>query len=555
MRTFLFNIFKMKKLKLVSVAIAMASVAPAFAGGLLTNTNQNVAFNRMMSREASIGIDGVYYNPAGVVFMGDGHHLSLNWQLAYQTRTIENDYQLFTNNVNNPTTPRTFKGKAFAPVIPSLQYAYNKGKWSFQANFALTGGGGKCTFDNGLGSFEKIVAETAIAACGLARTVDGALGSAIGNPNLEMFSSDQAFGKDGKYSYDSYMHGRQYYYGLSIGAAYKVSDNFSAFAGIRTVYASCNYYGYVENIKVGNMPLYQVLDPTKPEAGNIELSCDQQGIGFTPIIGVDFKTGRWNFSAKYEFKTRMRLKNKSVNMAPSIGGLSANLSKSMASTLTGQFTQAGLTLEQAQFKATEITQGVLSNQTVVATMQGLKTQFDTKLEEAIGEYEDGKKIAGDIPAYLTLGAGYSPIDALRINVGFHWFDDIHATSYNNRNKKLDHGTLEYNAGIEYDINKKFTVSTGWQSTNYGLPEENADTDASKRYMDDKSFVTSSNSVAVGGVYHINKKMDLNVAYFHTFYSHQKTTESVQLSAQKSINYSSDYTRNNNVFAVGLDINF
>ena len=66
----------MKKLKLVSLAIAMACATPSLAGGLLTNTNQHVAFNRMMSREASIGIDGVYYNPAGVVFMGEGkHHL------------------------------------------------------------------------------------------------------------------------------------------------------------------------------------------------------------------------------------------------------------------------------------------------------------------------------------------------------------------------------------------------------------------------------------------------------------------------------------------------
>ena len=91
LRTFLFKIIKMKKLKLVSLAIAMASATPSFAGGLLTNTNQHVAFNRMMSREASIGIDGVYYNPAGVVFMGEGKHLAINWQLAYQTRSIEND--------------------------------------------------------------------------------------------------------------------------------------------------------------------------------------------------------------------------------------------------------------------------------------------------------------------------------------------------------------------------------------------------------------------------------------------------------------------------------
>ena len=544
----------MNKLKAACLTAAIASSSVSFAGGFLTNTNQNVAFNRMMSREASIGIDGVYYNPAGVVFLGDGHHLSINWQLAYQDRTIKNDYSLFTNNVNNPITPREFKGKAFAPVIPSFQYAYNKGRWSFQGNFALTGGGGKCTFDNGLGSFERIVAETAMAACGLARTVDGALGSVLGR-EVSMFGSDQAFGAGGKYSYNSYMHGRQYYFGLSLGAAYKVSDNFSVFGGVRGIYATTNYYGYVEDIKVGNMPLYMVLDPTKKDAANIELSCDQNGIGFTPIIGVDFKTGKWNFSAKYEFKTRMRLKNKSVNLVPSIGNLPANLSSQMTQILTAQFTQAGLPAEQAAAKAEAAATAVLANQTVQKTMLGLKNQFDTELDEAIGEYADGKKIAADIPAYLSVGVGYSPIDPLRINVGFHFFDDKNAKAYNNRQEKLDHGTLEYNAGVEYDINKKFTVSAGWQSTNYGLPEEESTTSKDKRFMDDKSFVTSSNSVGLGGVWHFNKKMSFTVAYFHTFYQHKKTTESVELMPGNAINYSADYSRNNNVFAAGIDINF
>lgn len=544
----------MNKLKVACLTAAIASSSVSFAGGFLTNTNQNVAFNRMMSREASIGIDGVYYNPAGVVFLGDGHHLSINWQLAYQDRTIKNDYSLFTNNVNNPITPREFKGEAFAPVIPSFQYAYNKGRWSFQGNFALTGGGGKCTFDNGLGSFERIVAETAMAACGLARTVDGALGSVLGR-EVSMFGSDQAFGAGGKYSYNSYMHGRQYYFGLSLGAAYKVSDNFSVFGGVRGIYATTNYYGYVEDIKVGNMPLYMVLDPTKKDAANIELSCDQNGIGFTPIIGVDFKTGKWNFSAKYEFKTRMRLKNKSVNLVPSIGNLPANLSSQMTQILTAQFTQAGLPAEQAAAKAEAAATAVLANQTVQKTMLGLKNQFDTELDEAIGEYADGKKIAADIPAYLSVGVGYSPIDPLRINVGFHFFDDKNAKAYNNRQEKLDHGTLEYNAGVEYDINKKFTVSAGWQSTNYGMPEEEATTSKDKRFMDDKSFVTSSNSVGLGGVWHFNKKMSLTVAYFHTFYQHKKTTESVELMPGNAINYSADYSRNNNVFAAGIDINF
>lgn len=547
------------KFKTVCLTAAIASSSATFAGGLLTNTNQHVAFNRMMSREASIGIDGVYYNPAGVVFMGEGSHLAINWQAAWQTRTINNDYKLFTNNVNNPTTPRDFKGKAVAPVIPSFQYAYNKGRWSLQGNFALTGGGGKCTFDNGLGSFEKIVSETAMGAIGLAGAIDHAanvlLVPGYVRPDqtidrdkfIPMFTSDKAFGNKGAYSFNSYMHGRQYYFGLSAGAAYKVNDNFSVYAGLRGIYATCNYYGYVEDIKVGNMPLYQVLDPSKENSANIELSCDQSGIGFTPMLAVDYKTGRWNFSAKYEFKTRMRLKNKSVNQLPSIGNLDDNLKNQMNKLFTGTFMAAGMPQEQAMIKAEQASQAVLADKNVVATTAALKQQFDSKIDKAIGEYADGKKIAGDIPSLLTVGVGYSPIDELRINVGFHWFDDYNATSYNNRNKKLKkRGTLEFNAGVEYDVTKKITVSTGWQNTNYGLTDE---------YMDDKSFVVSSNSVGLGGVYHITKKLDFSVAYFHTFYDHVKTSETVTLAPGVSNTYNSDYTRNNSAFAAGVNITF
>lgn len=539
------------KFKTVCLTAAIASSSATFAGGLLTNTNQHVAFNRMMSREASIGIDGVYYNPAGVVFMGEGSHLALNWQMAYQTRTIKNDYKLFTNNVNNPTTPRDFKGKAFAPVIPSFQYAYNKGRWSFQGNFALTGGGGKCTFDNGLGSFEKIVGETAMGAIGLAGAIDHVANTLLTpgyitpenkvdpskfNP---MFTDNKYFGSKGDYSFNSYMHGRQYYFGLSAGAAYKVSDNFSVYAGLRGIYATCNYYGYVKDIKVGNMPLYQVLDPSKENSANIELSCDQSGIGFTPMLAVDYKTGRWNFSAKYEFKTRMRLKNKSVNKLPSIGNLDDNLKDQMTRTLQNK----GLPQEQAM----QISSAILTDKNVVKTTAGLKQQFDSKINEALGEYADGKKIAGDIPSLLTVGVGYSPIDELHINVGFHWFDDYNATSYNNRNKLLKkRGTLEFNAGVEYDVTKKITVSTGWQNTNYGLTD---------KYMDDKSFVVGSNSVGLGGVYHITKKLDFSVAYFHTFYNHVKTSEEVTLAPGKTVTYNSDYTRNNSAFAAGVNITF
>ena len=506
----------MQRLRIVFAACLLTCGTLVHAGGLLTNTNQNVAFNRQLSRNAAIGIDGVYSNPAGVAFLGDGAHISVNWQLVFQSRTIRNEYPLFANNMNDATPRRKFGGHAFAPVLPSYQIAYNWRNFSFQSNFAVGGGGGKCIFDDGLGSFEKIVSETAYGASSLASVVDKVAGRS-------MFSSDQMFGSKGSYSYDSYMRGRQYYYGLSLGAAYKLTPSLSFFAGVRGVYASCNYYGYVRDVKVGNLPLYKVLDPSKTNSADIELNCNQSGLGFTPILGVDYRLGRWNFAAKYEFKTRMRLKNESVNQAPSIGNLPDNLAAA--------FMAAGV--PEAQTKA------VLTHPSVEAAMGALKTGFDERLTAATGEYADDARIAADIPALLTVGVSYNPVDPLRLYAGFNYFWDRQATSYNRREKKLSRGTEEWSAGVEFDASKAITVSAGWQNTSYGLTPD---------YMDDKSFVVGSNSLGAGVKMKLSKKMSLNLAYFFTIYGHERTN-----AAEAAGSYTADYTRTNHVFGAGLDI--
>ena len=92
------------------------------AGGLLHNTNQHIAFVRMMARGASNEIDAVYSNPAGTAFMDDGWQLSLNIQSAFQTRNVTTTFPLFTEE--NHT--RQFKGNAAAPVLPSLYATYNR---------------------------------------------------------------------------------------------------------------------------------------------------------------------------------------------------------------------------------------------------------------------------------------------------------------------------------------------------------------------------------------------------------------------------------------------
>ena len=77
------------KLKSLTLMLALSVSATSIkAGGLLTNTNQSIAFLRSLARDGAIGIDGVYSNPAGVAFLPMGLHLSLSVQNVYQTRTI-----------------------------------------------------------------------------------------------------------------------------------------------------------------------------------------------------------------------------------------------------------------------------------------------------------------------------------------------------------------------------------------------------------------------------------------------------------------------------------
>ena len=477
----------MNKLKLALSALSLSASSAVLAGGLLTNTNQSIAFLRNPARDAAIGIDGVYSNPAGVAFLPNGLHLSFNIQNAHQTRTITSMFSPFAFGAQNSGETKKFKGKADAPVIPSVQAAYNKGKWSFQFNFAVTGGGGKCVFENGLPSFEGTVGMLPL----LSQNLD-AVAEQLGLGNLGLEKVDS-------YAMDTYMRGRQYYYGFTLGAARQIDEHWSVYLGARLLYGSSNYYGYVSNIQAGiggklvNAPQtfsaastqaaeamgkYTELAQQATEANDlvnaakyqaaaklagtqavmygalgeatqdVTLNCDQTGWGIAPIIGVDYKTGPLNFAAKYEFRTKMVLKNRAAN------------------------SESAKNLQQ------------------------------------LSRYEDGKKVREDSPALLAIGAQWSVLPQLRISAGWHRYFDKDSKQYNNHQKKLGGNTNEYLFGAEYDISKAIEVSAGMQRTQYDF------TDA---YMEDMSFNVSSYSFGFGVGVKLSKKVKLNVAYFQTLY--------------------------------------
>lgn len=158
------------KRKLFSIIIAFFALTSVVrAGGLLTNTNQSIAFLRNIARGGAIGIDGVYSNPAGVAFLPNGFHISLGFQNVYQTRIIKSGmtlpqmqgtpfYQPFKLNGGDENGIKEFIGEASVPIMPTLQIAKNYDKWGFQLGFGIVGGGGKASFNTGLPSFERAIA-------------------------------------------------------------------------------------------------------------------------------------------------------------------------------------------------------------------------------------------------------------------------------------------------------------------------------------------------------------------------------------------------------------
>ena len=81
----------MKKINVMLVGAILAIATPATAGGILTNTNQSIDFLRNPARDAAIGLDGVYSNPAGVAFLPEGFYLEDSFEPDYDGIVMDED--------------------------------------------------------------------------------------------------------------------------------------------------------------------------------------------------------------------------------------------------------------------------------------------------------------------------------------------------------------------------------------------------------------------------------------------------------------------------------
>lgn len=467
----------MNKKHLITAALCCLSSVAAQAGGLMTNTNYHIAFDRMFARGATTEIDATFSNPAGLVWGNEGFEMSLNFQKPWQNRDIDVDVDpSMVPGFSKADFPsKKYEGKASAPIVPALFAVYHKDRWAVSGMIGIVGSGGFVEYKDGVPMYN----------------------------NMMTFLLDRQGITPEQYALNSNMKGKQYIYGGQVNFAYKFLDCLSAAVGLRANYYDGYYRGHVI---AGDHPVFG-------EVASLLLDVNQKGWGFTPIISLDFHKGPLTVSARYEFRTKLSTENDTETLSITKGGSTTNV-KAMA--------------EQ------------LGNEAVIAALSADLGDMAGK----VAGYLPNAKTRYDMPSLLTFAVGYEFTKKLRAAVEYHWYDDKNAKMGGDRQKTLSHGTHEILAGVEYDINDKFTVSCGGQRTDYGLTD---------KYQQNTSFACDSYSVGLGGAWNVNDKIRLNISYFTSIYSDYEKNLTGAYGTPFSAKET--YSRTNHVIGVGIDYKF
>ena len=542
----------MKRFTLTFLTVLLA-YSFVYAGGIVTNTNQSTAWTRMLVRDASIDIDAVYYNPAGLTKLKDGFYISLSNQSIFQKRTITSTYPYLNSN--------TFEGTVSAPLFPSIYMAFKTGRWAFSVGVNPIGGGGSATFENGLASMETPIA-------GLAHQF-------------------APYGVTG-YSADIYFDGSSIYWGIQGGITFEITKNISIYAGVRYNMASNTYQGHMKDVtfktaggdvrtdafmlgvaqqaEAGSEQTYDVATQMQPlmdygmgdktveelVAGGIitpdqgaqiigglvqlgyppdavntmpvsqiqttyysasetlhqqslqltagsrlfndqEVDVKQTGHGITPIVGLDlaFLEDDLIFAFKYEFKTKMDVVNETV---------------------PGKGFNIGINPETGEF---------------------------------IEMFPDGDTTNADIPAMLSIGVRYKITDKVTVQGGYHTYFDNKAgwATTDDGTELIDRNFMEYAVGAEWNVSKKFLLSAGYLAAITGVND---------KYQSDLSYSLSTTTFGLGAAIAFSPAVKLQLGGFYTMYNSGTYTKADN-SFDPPIVYGETYDKSTWGISLGLDI--
>jgi long-chain fatty acid transport protein len=537
----------MKRLLIALLFAGLMAPTMVHAGGIVTNANQSAAYIRMPAQDATLSIDAVYYNPAGLAFLEDGFYVSLNNQYITQTRTLSSTF---------PGMNRTeFKGGVTAPLFPGVYLAYKKDKLALSFGFNPIGGGGSAKFDNGLPSFE----EQAVAA-----NVPGAL-------TLAGVPTDA-------YRLDANFEGKSTMFGFQINASYKVTEKLALSLGVRYITAKNSYKG--------GMGLF--INPNQP------------------AFGADYDGTNMVSAPKFFTDAATTLNGWSTGSTATASGLSAAVSGGAITngTAVSSLDAATKAAVLGLCGAAGIDASGYNVGTAIATLNGIApvfagkatamtgyaaatadksvdneqngsgfspiVGFDYKVSDKLnigfryeykatmivknktkvdntGLFPDGASTPNDMPTTVALGVSYKPTSKLLVSTGIHCYFDKTADYgkkidgvFVKNSKVIDNNFIEAALGVEYSITEKLLVSAGYLRTQSG---------ANMKFQSDLSHSLSTNTFGGGAKYNVTDKIGVNFGLMYSSYIDQTKKFTIP------VDYTETYKRSAFVVAVGVDLKF
>ncbi|HPV16552.1 MAG TPA: hypothetical protein PKY14_04220 [Bacteroidales bacterium] len=538
--------------RLLTFLTAALVTGTLFAGGLVTNTNQSATWARMPSRNASIKTDAVYYNPAGLMMMNNGFHLSLSNQTVFQKRTIESSYPYLNSGI--------YYGSVTAPLFPSVYAAYKLDRIAFSAGFMPIGGGGGASYADGL-------------------------------PSLEMSQSDLVpslaatpYGVTG-YRMDIDFKGTSTFLGFQGAVSYKVNDWLSIAAGARYVTARNSYEGYLRDVEVNTVGGWTAasgiigdISTTAREGGNsLDALVDNDLGGFTADQLV--QAGVLNVTQRNNIVNG--LTNLGIPNAATLTILQsqdaffgvANIYGNKASLLEDQEAEAEQTGSgitpffsiniapsdnfNIAVKYEMATKLELTNKTTKDLTTGY---LDEDPETPITRFPNGAKIRNDMPAMLAVGAELR-FPLFSVNAGANYYFDksadyghyIDLTPQNSsdylvhieNDKIIANNGLSISAGYEINVTETFAASVGYSFANKGV---------NSLYQSDLSYGLSTHTVGAGGAFAFTDKIELNFGVSYTKYIDDSVTVNHYLGGI-NLMPTETYKKRTLVVGVGLDMSF
>ncbi len=535
----------MKKIA-VLIAGVFLLMNTAFAGGILTNTNQSAQFVRMLSRNASTDLDAVYFNPAGLTQMKNGFYFGLNNQTIFQNRTITNDFASLKNH--------EFKGETTVPAFPTAFAVYKLDKLAFSLGFGPNAGGGTAKYNKGLPSFEIPVS-----------VIPKSL-TASGIPTND-------------YSAAISFEGSSVFWGAQLNGSYAINEIISVSAGVRMISAKNTYSGYLKDIMVNpNYPAFGtsytggMVSATKFFAdGNTFLKSlatnstasasalapaisggkggvllkDAASLGFTPaqISGIQQLLGAAGMTSAQIGGASLAVAAGTLTAAaPVFAGKAAVMEANSAATadqnVDAEQTGMGFTpIVGIDIHLDKLNWGIKYEHKTNLPLTNKNNKSTT--EDRTGKFPDGKEIHNDIPAILSSGLDYQVTDKLKASGSVNYYFDkgVNWGMNGTKERAIDKNYTELAFGLEYKLTKNFALSAGYLNSNTGV---------SKDYQSDFSYSNDSYTVAMGFQWNLSEKLVLDAGALMTTYKDDKKSITDMYGT-----YNETYGKDNIAFGIGI----